>query len=61
MAFHGGIKEGANEHKVIRLILRPLLGFSARDELSRVTPTSKLRQDQQVKLEILPRAPQRPS
>jgi hypothetical protein len=52
LAFHGG----ADERKGIRLELRPQLGFNPHDELSRVSPTFKLEQDQQVKLDILPRA-----
>jgi hypothetical protein len=55
LAFHGDVN-ATREHKGMRLELRPQLGFNPRDELSRVTPTSKLEQDQQVKLEILPRA-----
>jgi hypothetical protein len=56
LAFHGGRRRGARVKKGIRLELRPQLGFNPRDELSRVTPTFKLKQDQQVQLEILPRA-----
>ena len=56
LAFHGGENGGTRDQKGVCLELRPQLGFNRRDELSRVTPTSKLAQDQRVTLKILPRA-----
>ncbi len=56
LAFHGGSNDSPREQKIIRLKLRPQLGFSRKDELSRVTPTYKLEEEEQVQLEILPRA-----
>ena len=56
LAFHGSAEGDTSREKTVRLELRPQLGFNPRDELSRVTPTSKLGEDQQVKLEIRPRA-----
>jgi len=53
LAFHGAAKDTASQ-KCIRLVLRPQLGFNPRDELSRVVPTQKLKDAEQVQLEILP-------
>jgi len=54
LAFHGKPENKEKASRGIRLVLRPQLGFSRRDELSRVTPTSGLKPDEQVKLDVLP-------
>lgn len=57
LAFHGGLHGCTEGNKGVRLELRPQLGFNPKDELSRVTPTYKLKPDQpKVQLEILPQA-----